>query len=559
MLLAPPGRRPVLAAAMALVIGIVTARPGRALADEAEIRALREELEQLRQEVRGRRGGAATKGKGGTPASTSADAPATRGDIEKLEHDVGLLERKAEATQEENESRFLKLPKQVELGSQGLKVVSSDQNFIMYLRALVQFDGSYFMDDSRPVPGNPNGDNLNDSFYLRRVRPIIEGTLWKYVDYRIMPDFAGGNARLFDAYADLRYFRFASLAGGKFKSPISLERLQSASALTFVERAYPTQVAPNREVGFMLHGEFDQPGHPSDFNMTGRNMTASGNFPMYQYPDFFSYQLAVVDGTSNNGSIDSDSNDSKDFQGRVFLHPFLNTGLHWAEGLGLGIAGSWGNPNDVTLSSFQSAGLQTIFAYDKNTKGDGIQSRIYPQSYWVWGPFQLMLEYAWSDQEIANQVIESNLSNNKETLDQTITAWNVTASYVLTGERNVFLNQGIKPFHNFNPWQRHWGAFQVAGRVSGIDFDNAVFRNVGDADKPVYPFADPRTSVRSALEWAVGLNWWLNPNVKLMANYTQTAFNGGDGFYDDAGKLAGATVRDRETEKVWQTRVQVNF
>ncbi|MFM8409655.1 MAG: hypothetical protein ACKOCT_05195 [Alphaproteobacteria bacterium] len=63
----------------------------------------------------------------------------------------------------------------------------------------------------------------------------------------------------------------------------------------------------------------------------------------------------------------------------------------------------------------------------------------------------------------------------------------------------------------------------------------------------------------SAMEWALGINWWLNPNVKLMLDYTQTEFDGGDGAYDEVGKLTTAFVRDRETEKVWQTRVQVGF
>lgn len=497
----------------------------------------------------------------GEPASKGKEIETIEEQIRQLQQQVQQLktqERQVEVKAEENDAKWLKSPQQFELGTQGLKVVSADQNFILYTRALIQADGSYFMDDKRPVYSNPNGDNLNDSFYLRRVRPILEGTVWKYIDYRIMPDFAG-TPRLFDAIVDLRYFRFASLAAGKFKSPISLERLQSASALTFVERAFPTQVAPNREVGFLLHGEFDQPGHPSDFNMLGRNMTVSGNFPMFMYPDFFSYQLAVVDGTSNNGSIDSDNNDSKDFQGRVFSHPFLHSGRTWLEGLGVGLAGSWGNPNDVALSNYQSPGLQNIFVYGKETRGDGVQTRLYPQGYWIWGPFQLLGEYAVSKQRLGNQVLDAGFTKNDVTYDQTVSAWNVTASWVLTGERNVFLNQGIKPFHVFDPFHGGWGAWQICARVDGIDFGSGVFRNVGTEEKPVYPFADPRLSVQSALTWAVGLNWWLNPNVKLMANYSQTKFDGGDGLYGEDGKLFSTSVRDRETEKVWQTRVQLGF
>lgn len=483
--------------------------------------------------------------------------------VKELNQKVKLLERKYELDKEESNKKWGLLPKGFELGSQGLKVVSSDENFTMYLRALIQADADFFFDDNRWLPSDTDGSNLANNFFMRRIRPIIEGTVWKYIDYRIMPDFAPGpsgttNPRIFDALVDLRYFREASLAAGVMKAPVSLERLQSASNLTFLERAWPTQLAPNREVGFLLHGEFDQPGHPSDFSATGRNMTATGNFPMYMYPDFFSYQVGVFNGTSNNGSLYSDSNDSKDFQGRIFSHPFIHSGIDAIKGLGIGMAGTYGDPNDVDLSSFQSPGLQTVFSYNKSAKADGTAYRLYPQAYWIWGPMKLVGEYALSNQDIANQVEVNSRTRNKYSMNENINAWNVTLDYVLTGETNAFLNQGIKPRHVFNPFEGSWGAWQVAARWSAIDFDNATFRNVGTAKNPIYPFADPRTSVSAATTWGLGVNWWLNPNVKLMFDYSQTSFGDGGTLYNSKGVATNAVI-DRETEKVFQTRVQLGF
>ena len=40
--------------------------------------------------------------------------------------------------------------------------------------------------------------------------------------------------------------------------------------------------------------------------------------------------------------------------------------------------------------------------------------------------------------------------------------------YVLTGEQNVFLNQGIKPRHAFNPFENEWGAWVLAARWSTV-------------------------------------------------------------------------------------------
>jgi phosphate-selective porin len=45
-----------------------------------------------------------------------------------------------------------------------------------------------------------SGDTGTDSVFLRRVRPIFEGTVYKYFDFKIMPDFGQSQVRIFDAY-----------------------------------------------------------------------------------------------------------------------------------------------------------------------------------------------------------------------------------------------------------------------------------------------------------------------------------------------------------------------
>lgn len=76
----------------------------------------------------------------------------------------------------------------------------------MRLRGYVQFDGRFFQDDEQR-PGV-------DTFLLRRVRPILEGTLFKNFDFRVMPDFGGGTTVLQDAYLDARVSpRFRIRAG----------------------------------------------------------------------------------------------------------------------------------------------------------------------------------------------------------------------------------------------------------------------------------------------------------------------------------------------------------
>ena len=92
------------------------------------------------------------------------------------------------------------------------------------------------------------------------------------------------------------------------------------------------------------------------------------------------------------------------------------------------------------------------------------------------------------------------------------TAWQVAASYFLTGEKNSF--EPMTPRKSFSP-------ANGAGRVV---LEGPRRLNVDDDAFPV--FADPAVSATRALVWGVGLNWHLNRNVKLQFDYEETTFTG---------------------------------
>jgi len=102
------------------------------------------------------------------------------------------------------------------------------------------------------------------------------------------------------------------------------------------------------------------------------------------------------------------------------------------------------------------------------------------------------------------------------------------ASYFLTGEhRSYKRDRGafgrVKPLQNWNPLGAGWGAWQIAVRYSRLDL-NDEFVSGGE--------------VQSA---TAGVNWYLAPNLRLMANY---------GFVDvDATGHA----------HIFQMRAQVDF
>jgi phosphate-selective porin OprO/OprP len=60
-------------------------------------------------------------------------------------------------------------------------------------------------------------------------------------------------------------------------------------------------------------------------------------------------------------------------------------------------------------------------------------------------------------------------------------------------------------------------------------------------------FADPLASASQADSWGVGLNWYLNDNVKWLLDYEHTTFEG------------GAADGDRADEDAIQLRLAVGF
>lgn len=439
---------------------------------------------------------------------TADQIKALREQIDALDQKVRVLERQKELDVEATDAKAKETPKIV-VGDKGLSVASADTNFVFQLHGLLQIDNRTFFEDRLP---NGKAIQGNDTFLLRRARPIFSGTVYKDFDFYFAPDFGGSSVQIFDAYLNYRYAPWLQLRAGKFKTPVGLETLQSDPATSFNERALPNNLIPNRDIGFQLWGD-----------------VAEGKL---------SYALGVFNGVGDGRNTSNvDFEDHREFAGRIFVQPFKNDGPAALQGLGFGVGGSWGNvvSNATGLTSgLLTDGQQTFFSYNPTngtTLANGTHWRISPQAYYYYGPFSLLGEYVISDQEVAKS------TNNVATLQNT--AWQVAAGWVLTGEDASYT--GVTPRHPFNPSAHQWGAFQLVARYAQLDVDNNAF--------PVY--ANPATSASGAQAWAVGLNWYLNKNIRVNTSFSRTTFDGAI----DGSK---ATVA-RNPEDVVFTRVQLAF
>jgi phosphate-selective porin OprO and OprP len=429
--------------------------------------------------------------------------------INELEEKVKVLERNREVDKETDQEKA-KVTPTVSLGATGLTVSSADSNFVMIAHGYAQADARFYLGD-KTTP---------DTFLLRRVRPIVEGTVWGNFDYRLMLDLGSGNvnsstafnnAILDDAYVNARPFKQFQIQVGKYKSPIGLERLESAADLNLIETGFATELTPNYDLGASIHnGYFTNP---------------------------LGYSIGIYNGATDGGSSDQDNDEGKDVVGRLFAQPFINCDSNPLRKLGFGAGGSVGDHIGTLLPTYKTSGQQTFFSYATNVTANGEQWRIDPQAYYYVGPFGLLGEYVVSSQEVKSSIAHPPTNerfNNR--------AWQVEASYFLTCEENYFKYTSLEhvvPLHRIGT-DGGWGAFEVVARIQQMNLDDAIF-----ADK----FATS-TSARQATAWAAGLNWYLNSNVKLNLNYEHTTFEGGS---------AAANSPTAKPEHVILSRVQFQF
>lgn len=453
-------------------------------------------------------------------ANDSSELEQLRALVQELDQKIRVIERKDELAAEDAAKAKAEQPV-IKASDKGFGLESADGKFKFKL-------GGLFQGDSRYVDTDTSGVKEND-FLLRRAEADFQATVFGKYDFRLLTEFAPETAGILDAYVNARFAPGFKVQFGKFKSPSSLERLQGAAALKFIDRTYVADaLLPNRDIGLQVHGDL--------------------------FGDKLNYAVGVfdgqVDGAGDSKVKNEDNNTDKDFVGRVFLQPFKGSDSALA-GLGFGISGTWGdiqgktgNGNTNLTSGYKTPGRQTFFAYRKDASAtdtvfaDGERVRWSPQGYYYYGPFGLLAEYA----RVSQDVTRVN-GGTKTHTDLEHDAWQVAVSWILTGEDNSF--GVIKPKRPFDWEKGGLGAWEVALRYSELNVDDDAFEGGSNS------FAELHKSAKSAESWALGLNWHLNNFVKFATTYEHTQFDGGAG--------TALAVKDRDDEDVLSARFQLAF
>ena len=445
-------------------------------------------------------------------ADDSDDIKALRSQINALEQKLDAIEKKQEASDQAAAAatatataaavKAAAAPK-ASLTDQGFIFTSADGASSLHIGGQVQFDSREFLADG--------GGIQNNTFILRRARPILDGTLDKIYSFQFVPEFGGtAPVSIYDANVRIAPTQATRFRFGKFKSPVGLEQLQDDANTFFVERTLATNLVPNRDLGAQFAG-------------TLKN-------------GVLAYTAGVFNGVpdaanTSNAAFDND----KSVEARLFSQPFVNAKGSFLSGFGAGISGSLGREKGAPAitAGYKTDGQQTFFTYNSAVVADGQSWRYSPQADYFYGPVGAIGEYVVSTVNVRPKAgaPKSELENK---------AWEVSVGYVLTGEDATYA--GVTPAAPFSWDNGTWGAWQVVARYADLKIDPNAF--------PL--FASTATNAKEAYAGGVGVNWYLTKAVRITQDFFDTHFT-------KPGTATPTTQILQYNEKALITRVQIAF
>jgi phosphate-selective porin OprO/OprP len=464
----------------------------------------------------------------GEPASPTGQQKKTeeKKPEEKKEKDSTTDKKATKAKKEDEEKKDTWFEVGKDLGVKAtwenyqLWFATADRSFRFHVSGRLQADSVWADADRHVADGKGGTGNFHDGVDFRRARLGAEGWMYEVFDFYVEADFTQRAVNvdptmpadpltnivsvptLTEAYGSVNYLPWlGTVRFGNQKPPILLEHLTSGRFLDFLERSSIFDVYFNRSNGF-------EPGIEIDNWTEDERLT---------------WQLGFF---ANEQTIEPFSVGGGNYQvnGRLTALPWYEDEGRYMIHLGLGL--QYDEPEQGTAVLRDHWLLRNGTSVTQNivsqaTLNSHHQFLAVPEFFMNLGPLSIQAEY------LANHLddISSFATQAQGTVAVKGSPKNffsqgayVEVMYFLTGEYRPFertpLHAGgarptrIVPLRNFfwvpgegcpNPFSS--GAWQVGARYSYSDLTNNGI-NGGQIN-----------------EVTLGLNWFLNPNMKIQWNY----------------------------------------
>lgn len=364
----------------------------------------------------------------------------------------------------------------ISLDKKGFRISSADDAFKLKIGGRIHIQSGYHVgaDDLPHTEGTE----------FRRARIHFKGVLFNDFKYVSEFDFADGKVVVKDLNVSYRGLDWLQITVGNQKQNMSMELQESSNDIMFIERSAVnslTEKTFNRAIGL-------------NFKSAGKDWSA---------------QLGVYGDDVNPGKDndkDANGNAQKEYgsegwgiSSRVSYTP-INTKTHVLHtGMSVGYRGMNPNKSKVSLG-YETTHMSNLYLTKAGVKDVSDMTMAIAELAYMYGPFSVQSEYAhmW-------------LARNADT-GVNFDAWYIQAGWTLTGESRSYKGSDgefkrLKPSEAFGFGEGSgWGAVELAVRYDESDLNSG---NINGGTEKAF---------------TVGANWYLNDNVRLMADY-RTAFN----------------------------------
>jgi phosphate-selective porin OprO/OprP len=405
----------------------------------------------------------------------------------------------------------------------GFSIESNDGQHSIAATGRVHFD---YRDISGYDSNNdPDTKSISDQFEIRRARIGFKGKFYNDITYEFVENLVGSNTNDVDtAWINLGWWKPAQFQFGRFKQPMSLEELTSSNNIPYAERSFVNALVPTKKLGAMLHGEpvkglnyglsifqnsFEEADNEDDGKFLGGRVAAN----IAQFADWKDSVLHLgVSGYDGEWSTKPNvtSQNSSSLTTRSTIMGFRTEGRGLTNIFRAQISGDNANATNSQNGASSDASVDQR-AFGVELAGSH-------------GPFRLQGEYVKAQYDAE---YDDPDPADYASFDGDVDAWYVGATWMITGETYSEFYKGgawggVKPKNPFSlETGKGKGAWELALRYSEFDAsDLADNIDAGDKGRGSRWQGTPKADA-----YTIGLNWYLNNNLRFMLDYVYTDYD----------------------------------
>ncbi len=371
---------------------------------------------------------------------------------------------------------------------------NKDAGYKMWFDVRVQGDAAVYFGYDK------NLTTIGNGMSFRRTRFAVKTQIDKNWYGEFDTDWTSGTPEIKDAILEYTGIENLEIKMGNFKENFSIQRNSTSRYLLFMERAMVTYLAPSRHMG--INFKYDLPALWLSAGVFGPELKGTEE------------QMAMEDNNKDYGQSEGLS-----YTGKVVwrpLHKMTNGSLH------IGAAVSYRDPKTTSTDGLGKLPIRystrnsTSINRKKFLDTDAINGLDHEFLWTVElaGHYEgLRYEAAY----ISRQATIDLEKNEKGANLRPATGWYVQAGYMLFGGKQKYDAGGAK--YTRCTRGKEWGDLELAVRVDQIDLNLNKYYMGG-----------------SAMQYALGLNYYPSENVKFMINYQ---FADNDQFANGKGDQNG--------------------